>query len=255
MLIGGHSDKQFGVIIARIGRFAFLQVRGYNPFMALPTIFDWLHRLDALRGLPTVYTLALLGAVILMVRDWRVTLAALLGYYLLTGLLFADLLPPHLAFVKVLTGLFVCMILYVTARQNTPTVQPVKTPFRLQLGPLVVANTWMWRLLAALFVALLALYLGQQTGNLLPGMDAEMAHVNTAVFLLVGLGLLQMNLSANIWQSGVGLFLVLTGFELFYNNLEQSPGILAAMTAVTLSVSLAVSYLAQGALEEAASSQ
>jgi len=90
---------------------------------------------------------------------------------------------------------------------------------------------------------------------LLPGMDAALEAVNTAVFLLVGLGLLQMNLSTNPWLGSLGLFLALTGFELFYNHLEQSLGILAAMTAITLSVSLAVSYLAQGARREVVSEQ
>ncbi len=213
----------------------------------LPTIFDWLNRLEPVRGMPTVYALALLGLVILVVRDWRVTLLALTGHYLLVGLLFADVLLPHLAFVKVLTGLFVCLIMYVTARQVSPLFAAETTPTgQWRIGPFVVANTWLWRAFAGLLAALLAIYLGQQPGSFLPGMGAETAHINGAVFLLFVLGLLQMSLSGNAWQIGVGFFLALSGFELFYNNLAQSLGILAALTAVTLLIGLAVAYLAQG---------
>ncbi len=214
---------------------------------ALPTLFDWLNRLEPFRGLPAVYALALLSLTILVVRDWRITLLALAGHYLLSGLLFADVLLPHLAFVKVLTGLFVCLIFYMTARQAQPLPAPeTGQPWRLRLGPFVVANTWLWRAFAGLLAALLAIYLGQRPGLFLPGMGAETAHINGAVFLLFTLGLLQMSLARDAWQIGVGFFLALTGFELFYNNLEQSPGILAALTAVNLVISLAVAFLAQG---------
>ncbi len=211
---------------------------------SLPTIFDWLNRLEPFRGLPTVYALALLGLMILVVRDWRITLLALAGHYLLAGLLFADVLLPHLAFVKMLTGLFVCLILYVTARQAPPVLM-AESPLRWRLGPLVIANIWPWRAFAALLTALLTILLGQQPFSFLPGMGTEVAYVNGAVFLLFALGLLQMSLFREAWRIGVGFFLALTGFELFYNNLEQSLEILAALTAVTLVASLAIAYLAQ----------
>lgn len=224
---------------------------GYNAawcmdMFSLPSIFDWLDRLEPLRGLPTLYVLALLSLLILVVNDWRITLLALMGHYLLAGLLFAEVLLPHLAFVKVLTGLFVCLILYVTARQALPLPPgPAGPPARWQLGPLLVANTWPWRLCAGLLVALLTLFFGQRPGNLLPGMDASLAHVNGAVLLLFVLGLLQMSLFREAWRIGVGFFLALTGFELFYSNLTQSPGTLMALTAVSLGISLAIAYLAQ----------
>lgn len=210
----------------------------------LPTIFDWLSRLEPLRGLPAVYALALFSLTILVTRDWRITLLALMGHYLLAGLLFAEVLLPHLAFVKVLTGLFVCLILYVTARQAPPAAE--NQPFAsLRAGPLLLANTWPWRAGAGLLTGIMAIFLGQWPGSFLPGIVADLAAVNGAVYLLLALGLLHMSLTDAVWQKGVGFFLALTGFELFYNNLAQSPGILVAFTAVTLVISLAVAYLAQ----------
>ncbi len=216
----------------------------------LPTIFDWLQTLQPIRGVLTLYLLALLGFIIFVLQEWRLTLFALLGHYLLAGLLFADVLLPHLAFVKVLTGLFVCLMLYLTARRVQQMsamaaqsgLRPRARP-RLQWWP--PANTGVWRSLAILLVALLAIWLGQRPAFFLPGASEPLAHVNGAVFLLMGVGLLQMILGRDIWQMSIGFFCALIGFELFYNQLEKSAGMLAALAATTLAAALVVSYLAQ----------
>lgn len=207
--------------------------------------------MQPLRGAPALYVLALLGFIILVLQEWRLTLLAMLAHYLLAGLLFADVLLPHLAFVKLLTGLFVCLMLYLTARRvqqmsATTAGQPgLRLRAAPRLGRWLPANTWAWRTLAALLVALLAIWLGQQPAFFLPGIREPLAHVNGAVFLLMGIGLLQMTLRRDTWQMSIGFFCALTGFELFYNHLEQSVGVLAAQAAITLAAALAVSYLAQ----------
>jgi hypothetical protein len=85
--------------------------------MTIPTIFDWLDRLGFLRGSPAVYLVLLTAVIIVISWDWRLSLATLAGQYLVAGLLFVEILDPRLAMVKVLAGLFVCIILAITAGQ------------------------------------------------------------------------------------------------------------------------------------------
>lgn len=217
--------------------------------LALPTIFDWLNRLEPFRGQPTLLAIALTGLIILVFRDWRLMLLALLGHYLLAGLLFADVLLPHLAFIKVITGLFICLVMYITARQtrSRPPLIAAQAPasHKLQLGALHVANNRRWRLTAGLLLTLFAVTLGQMPAFFLPGMVGESAPVNGAIYFLFILGMLHMTLTSDVWQSGMGFLLALTGFELFYNNLTHSPGVLIALTAVSLGSSLVISWVAQ----------
>jgi len=49
--------------------------------------------------------------------DWRLALFTLIVQYLAASLLFVDLLDPRLAIIKLFVGMFVCLILYMTARQ------------------------------------------------------------------------------------------------------------------------------------------
>ena len=85
--------------------------------MNLPTVFDWLDRLDFLRGVPAAYGVLLTAVLILVAWDWRLTLLALMAQYGIVGFLFVDLLDARLVNIKVLAGFFACLMLYLTARQ------------------------------------------------------------------------------------------------------------------------------------------
>ena len=85
--------------------------------LTFPTIFDWLERLDFLRGLPAAYLALLAAGILTVIWDWRVAILALVVQYFAVGLLYAEVLDPRLAIVKLLVGVFVCLILYFTARQ------------------------------------------------------------------------------------------------------------------------------------------
>ncbi len=85
--------------------------------MNIPTIFDWLARSEPLRGYPAVIIILVTASLIALFWDWRLALFALIVQYLDVSLLFADLLDPRLAVIKLLVGMFVCLILYMTARQ------------------------------------------------------------------------------------------------------------------------------------------
>jgi len=65
--------------------------------MTLPTIFDWLDYFSAMRGYPAVYVVLMTAVLVAVAWDWRLSILALMGHYLFAGLLFVDLIDPHLA--------------------------------------------------------------------------------------------------------------------------------------------------------------
>lgn len=221
----------------------------------MPTIFDLINRFDFMRGLPAVTVVLFMAIIIIMAWDWRVTLLALLVHYLTVGLLFVDVLDPRLAVVKLLVGLFVCLILYMTARQVNYGRLPVDVApaeavglgleRQVRVGPYTLPTSLPFRFFAAIMIVLVAWALSQQTTLQLPILSDSLAYLNWAVYGLAGLGLLGMGLTADPWRAGLGMLLFLTGFELFYSALEQSVAMLALLAVVTLLITLFIAYLTQ----------
>jgi hypothetical protein len=223
--------------------------------MNLPTIFDWLARLEFVRGLPAVYLVLVTAVLIVVTWDWRLALSALAGQYLVAGLLFADILDPRLAMVKVLVGLFVCIILTITAGQvnwghlpvdvtsaETRQLEPVR---RVQLGPFRVPADVPLRLFLAAVMLLVVLVVAGRPSYHLLAVDQSLDYLNLAVYALVAMGLLGLSLTTDPFQAGIGALMFLTGFELFYGVLAQSGTILAALATVNLVVTVAIAYLTQ----------
>jgi hypothetical protein len=218
----------------------------------LPNIIQFLEFFDFLRGSPAAYLVMLTAGLLLVLRDWRWSLLFLAIQYAIAGLLFVDVLLPHLAFMKVLVGLFICLILYITARQvnwgklpedvtGEEAVQMRKERF-VRLGTLVLPTDTPVRVFLALIVCLAIWAIAQPTGHLLP---AAPDHFQLAVLALVGLGLVMLSLTSEPLMAGLGLLTFLTGAELFYSALEQSVAILGLLGVANLIVALVIAYLTQ----------
>lgn len=223
--------------------------------MNIPTIFDWLTRFEFMRGWPAVYLVLLTAVFIVVVWDWRLALIALAGQYLVVGLLFTDILDPRLALVKVLVGLFNCLILTITAGQvnwgrlppdvtldEMTQLEPVR---RVQLGAFRVPANVPLRLFLAAAMLLVVLVVARRPSYQLVAVDESLAYLNLAVYALVAMGLLSLSLNTDPLQAGMGALMFLTGFELFYGALDQSGTMLAALAAVNLVVTVAIAYLIQ----------
>ena len=205
-----------------------------------PTIFDWVERLSFLRGLPAAYFVLFTGFIIAVVWDWRLLLLALAVQYIVASLLFVDVLEPRLAIVKLFVGLFVCLILYFAARQASAS-QQAKVGADARAGR-PERTTLAFRTFLALIVTLVAVALSGRAGYRLPAVPA---HVNLAIYGLAGMGLLLLALTTQPLTAGMGLLMIMTGFELFYNTLEQSTDILILLAGANLILALTVSYLTQ----------
>jgi hypothetical protein len=221
----------------------------------MPTIFDLLEQFDFLRGLPAVYLLLLTAVILVVAWDWRLALLSLAGQYVLAGLLFVDVLDPRLTVVKVLNGLFVCLILYITARQVhwgrlpddlTPEeIAGVEEEPRVAVGAVRIPAQAPLRLFLVMLLVLLIFTIGQRPFLQLPDIPEAQGYLNLAVFILVGIGLLGMAVATTPLPAGMAALMFLTGFELFYSLLEQSVAMLTLLVAVNLMTALAAAYLTQ----------
>ncbi len=218
----------------------------------IPNIFQFLNYLDFLRGEPATYLVTITAAIILVVRDWRWSLLALSIQYLIAGLLYVDVLEPRLAFMKVVVGIFICLILYITARQVswgelpvdvTPEEAPQLSQNRfVRFGPAMLPATTLFRLVLALMIILAAWVLVRRQFFLLPVVPD---HFNLAVYAMIGLGLIGLGLTSEPLKAGMGLFTFLTGFGLFYSTLEQSATMVTMLAMAGLTLAMAIAYLTQ----------
>ncbi|MCC7359134.1 MAG: hypothetical protein IT317_06640 [Anaerolineales bacterium] len=195
---------------------------------------------------PALGAVLVAAGLLVAVPDWRLSLVALLVEYLGAAVLLTQLVLPEVALVKLLVGLLVVTLLAVTGWQAGFGLRAVPAdgavPPARRLG-LEVRTGLTFRLLAVLMVGVAAAYIASQAHLALPGLEATPA-LNTASYVLMGLGLLNLGLTDEPVNVGMGLLTILIGFEMFYAAVEPSLAVAAMLAGVHFAIGLAVSYLA-----------
>lgn len=215
---------------------------------------------ELLRVAETVHRVGILGslitgALILLIRDWRVVLLALLGQYIAVGLTLSQLVLPEIALIKMLVGALICLMLYLAARQSGWSVfaslgvtrQSSLEDVADTRGPLPWPGLT-FRVLALCLVFVLTMVFARDYP--LPGMPPE---VGLSCYWLMLVGLIVLLLNGEPLLAGPGLLTALTGFELLYTCLESSLVIVFLLAAVNLLLTASISYLA--ALQRHSSSE
>lgn len=197
-------------------------------FMIELISLSWLNAL-----LPAAaYITALTAVLLIFGRDWRVILPVLLAQYTAVALLLSESLTLYLAFSKIIVGLFITLMLYVTVRQlfdggwssarDASVTRPLISE-RLRLAVAVIAVIVIWILTQQLFDSGLAMFVA---------------------YTLIVLGVFAFATTTEPLYLGLGLLMVLSGIELFYLGRTSllAMGFLAAAHLITVIV---VAYLAQ----------
>ena len=180
-----------------------------------------------------VYTCLLMALINLVRRQWLVNMGALALQYGMVFLLLITFRNPSLGIIKLLVGLMVTLVLYLTL-VSLGTLQPLQYIFRFSLGEI-------FRGLAGIFM-IIAVTL------FTPGLRTEVfpltsLPVLTASLGLVILGLLQLGMITEPLYVIIGLLTFLSGFELLYGSMEFSTVLEALFAAVNLGLALVGAYI------------
>lgn len=168
---------------------------------------------------------------LLFVRDWRWNIILLAVQYLGMFVLTLQHWPVGMASVKVVAGWMSAAILGMTRSGLTSdaavedNISPGGRLFHLFTAATVV-----------LIVAVVT-----------PSVDTIMADAGFPVtnggLLLIGMGLLQLGISAQVLRVAIGLMTVLSGFEILYATVEASILVAALLAVINLGLALVGAYL------------
>ncbi len=202
-----------------------------------------------------VLGLLITAAIIVLARDWRLTLVALVVQYLFSGLLLSRLVTPEIALVKVFIGALICTMLYLAARQAgesgfRPAVRRAWGPLRLGSAQTSKPRESLsFRVLALTLVLLLVVVTNQSYP--LPSVSPD---ISLGSYWLMFVGILILMLTDKPLKAGPGLLTLIMGFELLYAPLERSLTIVWLWSAANLLLATAMAYIivvrATGAMED-----
>jgi hypothetical protein len=175
---------------------------------------------------------------ILLARDWRWNLGFMAAQYLGAATLASLEWPLGMAAAMLVTGW-----MSIAALGMTLTTLPRQFDFPERSWPQGRA----FRLFMAGMVFVLA-------AGLTPRLESSMAGIEAPIIagsiLLAGIGLLQLGTSTQIGRIILGLFTVLTGFEVLYAAVEGSILVAGMLSVVMLGLALVGAYLINASLPE-----
>lgn len=204
-----------------------------------PTLSDLLHALSFLGEQPAAWGVVITALVLVVINDWRWSLAALATQYILTGWLLTHVLEPQIAMLKLMVGFMICVVFYLTARQvnwgrsSEKTGLVIKVRWGLTIG-------FTFRLFIGLLFTLIILTITNDQTMSLPEVPA---YINLASLTLMSMGLLALGLTDEPLMAGMGLLTALSGFELFYHSLEQAITVIGFLVGIDFFIALVTAYM------------
>lgn len=202
-----------------------------------------LDRLSQLAATPLLAALAGSAILILLIRNWRLALPALIVQYVVIGVMLARVIPPGVALIKPMAGALVCLAISVAAQAADSQ--------RANRGESVAVERIRhvaWRsvpaqvLLRAIATALvLTAAFGASVRFPLPGNTRDLG---MGAYVLLAGGVLLMGSAPEALNIGIGLLMFISGVELGYTPLEPSISVSVLFGLMTLLVGFAIAYLA-----------
>ncbi len=178
------------------------------------------------------WMIALLCVLLVVWDNERFLLAGLCAAYALSAWLVATSLPPSSGGAKFVAGLVACGIIYLGLSgsgwdEELDHDHPIPTGKPFRIG-------------ASLLVLLAAIGLTSSVSTLIPELISNVAQ--GAMMLLVT-GILILGLFDSAFRVGMGLLVMLAGFDILYSSVEPSLAIVALLALVHIGIALVVSYL------------
>lgn len=184
-------------------------------------IFSWL----------AVGILLLAAPALTVARDWRWVLGLLAAIYLAAFFLVLQHWPLAMGVVKLVTGWMGTAALGMTLL-SLPSDEDGRRSFFVEGSP--------FRLFGAGMVILLVVSAAPRIETVIPGIGQS---VLIGGLTLVGIGLFHLGMTSDVLRVAIGLLTILAGFEILYAAVETSILVAALLSAATLGLALAGSYL------------
>ncbi len=208
-------------------------------------VSDLVALLDRLSRLATPPLLAALTAsvlLIVLVRNWRIALPALIIQYVLVGIMLARAIDPGVALIKPLAGSLVCVALSIAAQyadtRRAGRGESIAIERIRRIAWHSVPAQVLLRAVAAAVVLTAAF--GAAVRFPLPG-DAR--ELGLGAYILISCGILLIATTSEALNVGIGLLVFLSGIELAYTPLEPSISVSVLLGFMTLLVGVAIAYL------------
>ena len=187
---------------------------------------------------PAAILVSLTGVVLLLSRDWRLSISALAVQYSGVFALVVLSWSTELAAVKLVAGWMAGAVLGMALAGRVG--EPIESD-RLELSGLL------FRLFSAVLVWLVVYSLAPVVTIRIPEITLTQAIGGLA---LIGMGLLHLGLTNQPLRVTLGLLTVLAGFEILYAAVEPSSLLSGLLAAVNLGLALVGAYLLTGPGEE-----
>jgi len=201
-----------------------------------------LDRLSQLAATPLLVALTVSTVLILLIRNWRLALPALIVQYVVTGIMLARIIPPGVALIKPLAGALVCLAISVAAQaadtQRASRGESVAVERIRHVAWRSVPAQVLLRAIATVLVLTAAF--GATVRFPLPGNARELG---LGAYILLASGLLLMATTPEALNIGMGLLMFISGIELGYTPLEPSISVSVLLGLMTLLVGFAIAYL------------
>jgi hypothetical protein len=201
--------------------------------------------LNYLAGTPALVGPIVAALVIFLTADWRLALGALFAQYVLVGLALTRYIQPEVALVKVLVGVVVVLILYLTARRVQDIMRALTGDGDPPRFP-SFQTSWRGGALGIPLRFLCVLLVGLALVRLFQDYQPTVVPFDIALVAcwLGGMGMIGLILGGDPLRVSLALLTILTGFDLVYAAFEPSLAIAGFFSAFALSATLAFSYLA-----------
>lgn len=191
-------------------------------------------------SVPAVILVTFTSMMLLISWDWRLSIAVLALQYMGVFVLVALSWPVQMAITKLVAGWMAGAVLGM-ALVSIPTVgSEMDSGSREGISFAIEFSGRLFRFLAALMVGLAMFSVVSKVSEWLPGVGKEQA---LGGMILMGIGLMQLGMTAKTLQVLIGLLTVLSGFEILYAALEISVLVTGLLAVVNLGLALVGAYL------------
>jgi hypothetical protein len=182
-------------------------------------------------SIPAVILVFITGSLLLVSKDWRLSVSVLALQYTSVFILTALSWPLELAAVKLVAG-WMCGAILGLALVNIQMVGLDEEPIPL--------TGQIFRILTAFLSGLIAYSIGLDLVIWLPEIQIEQA---IGGLILIATGLVHLGLTATPLRVILGLLTVLSGFEILYAAIERSNLLTGLLALVSLGLALIGAYL------------